>query len=76
MELDKDGLRRGGKLIVAASEEDIYEALAIPFIEPELREGRGEIDLAIKHKLPKLVKDDDLRGLLHAIPIFLTGSTP
>ena len=34
-------------------------------LDPELREGRGEVEPALKGKLPKLVTDDDLRGILH-----------
>ena len=64
MELRLDGLRKGRRLI-AAKEEDIYDALGLPFIEPELREGRGEVERALKGKLPKLVTDSDLRGILH-----------
>ena len=64
--LDGDGLRRGRKLLAAESEEDIYAALGLPFIAPELREGRGEIERAIKGKLPSLVTDRDLCGILHA----------
>jgi DNA polymerase (family 10) len=64
-ELKGDGLYRDKKLITSASEEDIYEALGLQFIAPELREGRGEILLAAKHKLPDLVQDSDLRGILH-----------
>ena len=45
MTLQADGLRKGRRL-VAAKEEDIYDALGLPFIEPELREGRGEIERA------------------------------
>ena len=66
MTLDKDGLRKGDKIIAGKSEEEIYRALGLPFIEPELREGRGEITLAQKGKLPTLVTDADLRGILHA----------
>jgi DNA polymerase (family X) len=64
MRIDLDGLHRG-RSVVAAKEEDIYRALGLPFIEPELREGRGEIELALKQKLPNLVTDDDLHGILH-----------
>ena len=56
----------GHKLLAAKSEEDIYAALGLPFIEPELREGRGEIERAIKGKMPSLVTDRDLFGILHA----------
>jgi DNA polymerase (family 10) len=65
MKLGPDGLRKGRRLI-AAKEEDIYDALGLPFIEPELREGRGEIERALKGKLPKLVADGDLCGILHS----------
>ena len=61
MTLDKDELRKGDKIIASKSEEEIYRALGLQFIEPELREGRGEITLAQKGKLPTLVTDADLR---------------
>jgi DNA polymerase (family X) len=64
MTLQADGLRKGRRLI-AAKEADIYDALGLPFIEPELREGRGEIERALKGELPELVTDRDLRGILH-----------
>ena len=47
-------------------EAEIYKALGLQFIEPELREGRGEIALAATNKLPKLVTDRDILGILHA----------
>lgn len=62
MRLDPDGLH---KSVMAAKETDIYRALGLPFIESELRAGRGEIERALKGKLPKLVTDDDLHGILH-----------
>jgi DNA polymerase (family X) len=64
MRLEAHGLRKGRSL-VAAKEEDIYRALGLPFIEPELREGRGEIECGLKGKLPTLVTDRDLHGVLH-----------
>lgn len=64
MHLSSEGLRIG-KRLVAAEEKDIYGALGLPFIAPELREGRGEIELAAAGKLPKLVNDRDIRGILH-----------
>jgi DNA polymerase (family X) len=64
MTLQADGLRKDRRLI-AAKEGDIYNALGLPFIEPELREGRGEIERALKGELPELVTDRDLRGILH-----------
>lgn len=64
MRLEKDGLHRG-RSVIARTEEDIYRALGLPFIEPELREGHGEIERALKGKLPRLVTDQDLRGIVH-----------
>ena len=64
-ELRQDGLYRGKKLVASSTEQDIYEALGLQFIEPELREGRNEIEDAAKHALPQLVRDEDLRGILH-----------
>jgi DNA polymerase (family 10) len=72
--LGPEGLRRGREVLAARNEEDIYAALGLPFIEPELREGRGEIERAIKRKLPPLVTDRDVRGILHAHTDLSDGS--
>jgi DNA polymerase (family 10) len=66
LHLDPKGLRRGRKTVAARTEQEIYAALGLPFIPPELREGRDEIDRAIAGRLPRLVEDGDLRGILHA----------
>ncbi|MGB3038328.1 MAG: PHP domain-containing protein [Methyloceanibacter sp.] len=66
MTLGEDGLRKSGKLVAGSSEEDIYSSLGLSFIPPELREGRGEIERALEGKVPPLVTDDDIRGILHA----------
>ena len=65
MTLDELGLHAGRK-VVARTEEQIYAALGLQFIEPELREGLDEIELAKKKQLPTLVADADIRGILHA----------
>ena len=49
-----------------ATEEAVYEVLGLPYIEPELREGRGELRAAIEGTLPRLVSLGDLRGDLHS----------
>ncbi|MCG9968148.1 DNA polymerase/3'-5' exonuclease PolX [Pelotomaculum terephthalicicum JT] len=46
-------------------EEDIYAALGMPYIPPEIREDRGEIECALKDSLPQLVKQGDIVGDLH-----------
>ncbi len=51
--------------VAGESEEAIYEALGLPWIAPELRENRGEVDAADQGTLPALVTLDDLRGDLH-----------
>ncbi len=53
-------------LIPCKTEADLYAALQMDYIEPELREDTGEIDAASRHTLPKLVEESDLRGVLHA----------
>lgn len=53
-------------LISCKDERDIYAALGLDYIEPELREDTGEIEAAEHHQLPDLVKESDLRGVLHA----------
>jgi DNA polymerase (family X) len=54
-----------GEATTHASEAEVYERLGLEFIEPELREARGEIDAAAKGALPTLVELDDIRGDLH-----------
>ncbi len=57
---ERDGKRLGGK-----AEEDIYRILGLPFIPPELREDRGEIEAALAGKLPDLLTPESIRGDLH-----------
>src|SRR3954465_1224380 len=48
-----------------ATEEEVYARLGLPWIPPELREGRGELEAALKGELPELITLGDLRGDLH-----------
>ncbi|HLI88226.1 MAG TPA: DNA polymerase/3'-5' exonuclease PolX [Ktedonobacteraceae bacterium] len=54
------------ELVPCQNEADIYAALGMAYIEPELREDMGEIEAAIRGTLPVLVQESDLRGVLHA----------
>ncbi len=64
--LSEYGLKRGdGSEILCATEEEVYAALGLPFIPPELREDRGEIEAALEGNLPDLIEPGDLRGDLH-----------
>ncbi len=63
--LNEYGLFRGEKRIAGASEEELFAALDMPWIPPELREDRGEIETAQRHALPQLIEMRDLKGDLH-----------
>ena len=52
-------------VVAGRTEQDIYRALGLDWIPPELREARGEIALAREGRLPRLIEQDDLRGDLH-----------
>jgi DNA polymerase (family 10) len=51
--------------VASATEEDIYQALGLTWVPPELREDRGEIEAAARSALPRLIERHDLRGDLH-----------
>jgi DNA polymerase (family X) len=55
----------GGERVAGATEEEIYRALGLPWIPPELRENSGEIEAAEQGTLPHLVELEDIRGDLH-----------
>jgi len=56
----KNLLRIGGR-----EEEDVFKAVGLPWIPPEIRENEGEIEAAQKNNLPKLIKEKDIKGDLH-----------
>lgn len=58
----KRGTTRKEIQIAGKTEEEIYKALGMDYIEPELRENHGEIELAQQHRLPKLIGYNDLKG--------------
>jgi DNA polymerase (family X) len=66
LRLDTEGLSRNGRVVAQRTEQEIYKALGLPYIAPELRETGKEVQLALKGKLPELVTRDDLHGVLHA----------
>ena len=55
-----------GETLRCATEEEVYAALGLPWIPPELREGRGELEAAARGRLPDLIELGDLRGDLHS----------
>jgi DNA polymerase (family X) len=56
----------GEKVHRFSEEAGVYELLGLPYIEPELREGRGEIEAGDSGELPELVRLEDIRGDLHS----------
>jgi DNA polymerase (family 10) len=66
LKINEYGVFRGTRRIAGATEESVFDQVSLPFIAPELREDRGEIDKAAAGRLPKLVRLEDLRGDLHA----------
>ncbi|MDO8599138.1 MAG: helix-hairpin-helix domain-containing protein, partial [bacterium] len=65
------GVHRGtkekrGKLVACRTEEDVFHAIGLPYIPPEIREDTGEIEAALAGALPRLIEDRDIRGDLHA----------
>ena len=66
LKLNEYGVFKGDKRIAGATEEDVYEAVGLPWIAPVLRESRGEIEAAEDGKLPELVEEKHIRGDLHS----------
>jgi DNA polymerase (family 10) len=73
--LNEYGLFAGKRRIAGLSEEEVYGKLGLPFIEPELREDRGEIAAAEANRLPRLVTLSDIRGDLHVHSDWTDGTT-
>jgi DNA polymerase (family 10) len=78
LKLNEYGLFRaaGGDLLAADTEEAVYERLGLPFIEPTLREDRGEIEAALAGELPDLITLRQIRGDLHTHTDLTDGLAP
>jgi DNA polymerase (family 10) len=66
LKISEYGVFRGSRRIAGETEESVYTAVGLPWIPPELREDRGELEAAAHGELPDLVELGDLRGDLHA----------
>lgn len=62
MKLNEYGLYKGKKVVAGRTEEELYKALGLRYIEPEMRENTGEIEAARENTLPKLINYGDLKG--------------
>ncbi len=65
LKLSEYGIFKKKKKIAGRTEKEVYNKLGLPYIEPELREDRGEIEAGLKKKLPKLIGYGDIKGDLH-----------
>jgi DNA polymerase (family 10) len=75
LKLNEYGLFKGEKIIAGKTEEEIYKALGLSYIEPELREDRGEVEASLKGELPDLVKIEDIKGDLHSHSTWSDGGS-
>jgi DNA polymerase (family X) len=66
LKINEYGVFKRKKNIASKTEEEVYAAVGLPYIEPELRENRGEIEAALHKKLPKLIILQDIKGDLHS----------
>ncbi len=73
MKINEYGIWQGNKRIGGEREQDIYDAFGMQYIEPEMRENRGEIALAQKHSLPNLIVQTDIKGDLHMHTTYSDG---
>ena len=73
--LNEYGLFKGKKMIAGKTEEEVYKALGLQWMEPELRTNTGEIKAAQKNKLPKIINYNDLRGDLQIQTTWSDGAS-
>jgi DNA polymerase (family 10) len=72
--LEAEGVVKNRRVTASRTEAEIYEALGLPFIPPELRETGDEVQLALDDTLPELVTQADLHGVLHIHTVESDGS--
>jgi len=76
LKLNEYGVYEGTRRVAGRTEQDVYAALGVDWIPPELREARGEIELARTHRLPALVTLEQIRGDLQMHTDASDGQTP
>jgi len=74
LKINEYGVFKEGKRIAGLTEEEVYETVGLPFIPPELREDRGEIEAGLRGELPELVEYEDVKGDGHVHSKFSDGS--
>ena len=66
LKINEYGVFKGNKRVAGDTEKSVYATVGLPYIQPELRENRGEIAAAQADRLPKLIELQDLKGDLHS----------
>lgn len=74
IKINEYGLFKGDKLIGCSNEEDLFNVFGMEYIPPELRENNGELEAARKGKIPMLVKEEDIEGILHVHSYYSDGA--
>lgn len=74
LKMNEYGLFKHGKLIPCKDETEIFKALGLDFIPPELREGLGEVEAAEKSLIPLLLEQKDIKGVFHVHTNYSDGS--
>ncbi|HEX7560788.1 MAG TPA: DNA polymerase/3'-5' exonuclease PolX, partial [Candidatus Humimicrobiaceae bacterium] len=74
MKMNEYGLFNGDEPVICKNEREIFEVFGMDYIEPEIRENTGEIQAALNKTLPRLLKEEDIRGLFHFHTILSYGN--
>lgn len=73
LKISEYGVFKGDEKTAGRTEEDVYKAVGLPYIPPELREDRGEVEAALERKLPQLIEPSDIKGDLHVHSTYSDG---
>lgn len=74
LKISEYGVFKGEKFIAGRTEEEVYQTLGLPFIPPELREDRGEIEAALANRLPTLITYNSIKGDLQVHTTYSDGN--
>lgn len=74
LKINEYGVFRKDRFVCGRTEEEVFKTLGLSFIPPELRENNGEIELALKNKLPQLITLKEIKGDLHSHSSWSDGS--
>lgn len=75
LKISEYGVFKGDKPIAGRTEEEVYRTLDLPYIPPELREDRGEVEAALAGKLPKIIEYSDIKGDPHIHSRYSDGNS-